>query len=535
MTIHRRLAANLGVIVVLAMVMIAWAMSRLILANGFSSPFTVTADMAASGGVFTGQEVTYRGVLVGRIGTLELNEDGVDIELVIDAEWAGKIPEDVIASVQSKSAVGEQFVNLTPLDPDDDDRLADGDTIPRARTRLPVDFQELLSSLDKVLGDLPPEQTARVINNLSDGLDNGADDIGAILDSLGTLADAFADVAPESKHLLNTAPRAGRAFLDSKEAFASAIAAADRVLAGIGDEPEELQAFFAANDAFARDFIALLARHGRNLESGIEGLADLVSFQLQNADAVKDSLRYIPGFLHAVEDASIPWRSPDGRKFYRIRVGLVVDNVPSSWPCKYRLPAGYERFPHERKARDPRTDLRCLPPSEDDDAAVRSLVSALMTWAAEDPAEIWDPTAAESGAVPELIWPLFGEITSGFGPREGGMHTGIDIDGTTGEPVAAAAGGKVVLAGTYFGYGNTVVIDHGDGVTTLYGHLSTMAVAEGDVIERGERIGTVGCSGDCSGDHLHLELLLGETPVDPLPYLPGGPLFGPGAGRAPVP
>ncbi|HJR44287.1 MAG TPA: peptidoglycan DD-metalloendopeptidase family protein [Actinomycetota bacterium] len=117
------------------------------------------------------------------------------------------------------------------------------------------------------------------------------------------------------------------------------------------------------------------------------------------------------------------------------------------------------------------------------------------------------------------IWPLNGAINSYYGPRWGRMHTGLDIDGTTGQPIVASNSGTVILASSYSGYGNTVIIDHG-GVQTLYAHLSSYDVSEGQQIAQGKIIGRVGCTGSCTGDHLHFEVRVNGSPVDPLDYLP---------------
>jgi murein DD-endopeptidase MepM/ murein hydrolase activator NlpD len=130
--------------------------------------------------------------------------------------------------------------------------------------------------------------------------------------------------------------------------------------------------------------------------------------------------------------------------------------------------------------------------------------------------------APAAAGADELEWPVPKQIDSGFGPRDGGMHTGLDLDADTGTPIAAAAGGRVLLAETYFGYGLTVIIGHGDSISTLYGHLSRTTVEAGEVVEEGERIGLVGCSGDCTGDHLHFEVRVADRPVNPIPYLPDG-------------
>lgn len=118
------------------------------------------------------------------------------------------------------------------------------------------------------------------------------------------------------------------------------------------------------------------------------------------------------------------------------------------------------------------------------------------------------------------IWPLNGGVTSYYGPRWGRMHSGIDIDGYTGQPVVAAKGGRVALATYYSGYGNSVIIDHGGGYGTMYAHLSSLTTTKGALISQGSLIGYVGCTGSCTGDHLHFEVRVGGNPVNPMSYLP---------------
>ncbi|MGH2750246.1 MAG: MCE family protein [Actinomycetota bacterium] len=527
-----RLGINLLAVVALGAVMVTWVVTQVVGPGVVGKPLSVSADFEASGGLFSEQEVTYRGVLVGRVGDMSLNEDGVTIEMLIDPEWRGRIPFEVVAKINSKSAVGEQYVNLVPKDSAGDEALAEGDVIARADTRLPVDVQDLFESLENVLGDVDPDETRRLIQTLSGSIGGKDSDIKAILESLATLSKTFADVAPEQQQLLDNAPVAGAAFLDTKDAFTEAITAADEVFDVIGEDPAELQALFEANDELARDGIALLARRGDQLRGGIRSLADFVDFQLAEKETVIQALDYVPGFLHAIEDASIPWESPEGRDFYRIRVGLIVDDVESSWPCKFKLPLEYERFPFERKARRVVTGVQCRKQAAAQRVIVESLIDALKQWQEDGYPDL---SESEDG----FIWPLEGAITSPYGPRWGRMHTGIDIDGVTGEPVVASAAGTVVFAGYYSGYGNAVILDHGNGFATLYAHLSALDAGAGQVIDQGEILGAVGCTGNCTGDHLHFELRVGDIPVDPLPYLPGGSLFGtpsaPLAVPAPVP
>ncbi|HEX2294435.1 MAG TPA: peptidoglycan DD-metalloendopeptidase family protein, partial [Actinomycetota bacterium] len=113
---------------------------------------------------------------------------------------------------------------------------------------------------------------------------------------------------------------------------------------------------------------------------------------------------------------------------------------------------------------------------------------------------------ARGESITGFIWPLNGAITSYYGSRWGRMHTGIDIDGTTGQPIVASKDGTVSMSSSYSGYGNTVIIDHGGGVQTLYAHLSSFAVSAGQTVSQGQVVGNVGCTGSCTGDHLHFEV-----------------------------
>jgi murein DD-endopeptidase MepM/ murein hydrolase activator NlpD len=117
-----------------------------------------------------------------------------------------------------------------------------------------------------------------------------------------------------------------------------------------------------------------------------------------------------------------------------------------------------------------------------------------------------------------LIWPVNGVVTSGFGWRWGRMHEGIDIAAPAGTPIHAAAAGTVIFAGWMSGYGNLTVIDHGNGLATAYGHQSAIYVGGGPV-SQGQVIGAVGCTGSCTGNHVHFEVRVNGHPVDPMGYL----------------
>ena len=123
------------------------------------------------------------------------------------------------------------------------------------------------------------------------------------------------------------------------------------------------------------------------------------------------------------------------------------------------------------------------------------------------------------------MWPLEGRLGSSFGQRddpfngEGAFHSGIDIDAPYGTPVRAAADGEVSEASMAAGYGREVILNHGHDVSTIYGHLSAMAVSPGQHVTRGQIIGYVGTSGRATGPHLHYEVRVHKVPVNPHKYL----------------
>jgi murein DD-endopeptidase MepM/ murein hydrolase activator NlpD len=134
-------------------------------------------------------------------------------------------------------------------------------------------------------------------------------------------------------------------------------------------------------------------------------------------------------------------------------------------------------------------------------------------------------SADSSGSSGMFSWPVTGTITSPFGWRSnpfGGapeFHQGLDIAAPSGTTVTAAAGGTVIMAQWYGGYGNYILIDHGGGYSTGYGHLSAIYVSSGQSVQRGQAIGAVGSTGQSTGPHLHFEVRIAGKPVDPAPRL----------------
>lgn len=163
--------------------------------------------------------------------------------------------------------------------------------------------------------------------------------------------------------------------------------------------------------------------------------------------------------------------------------------------------------------------------------AVQARVEAFLSLAALSEPELaqvvseMEDLKALERALPSQ-WPADGTMTSGFGWRRSPFgrtwrfHSGLDIAGRRGTPVYAAAPGRVIVAGYNSGYGRMVEIDHGFGISTVYGHCNSLKVSKGDQVEAGQLVSTIGSTGRSTGPHLHFEVRLDGHPVDPIDYLP---------------
>ena len=142
---------------------------------------------------------------------------------------------------------------------------------------------------------------------------------------------------------------------------------------------------------------------------------------------------------------------------------------------------------------------------------------------AEVSSEAAEPAASGKPVVVEedegFVNPTLGVITSAFGFRSGRNHDGIDIGADYGTEILAADGGTVVYAAAMSGYGNFVVIDHGNGFETAYAHCERLLVHKGEDVEKGQVVATVGSTGNSTGPHLHFEVRVNGEPCDPLDYV----------------
>jgi phospholipid/cholesterol/gamma-HCH transport system substrate-binding protein len=182
----------------------------------FGGGYVVHADFADSGGIFTGAEVTYRGVTVGRVGPLRLEPGGVVVDLTLDK--GTRVPAQTIAVVADRSAVGEQYLDLEPKQ-DGAPYLRPGSTIPRTDTRIPVPVANVLQDVDSTVNSVDKQQLATVVDQLGTALVGGGQDLQRLLDSGNVLTQAATRALPQTVKLIDD----GSTVLSTQQASSSDI------------------------------------------------------------------------------------------------------------------------------------------------------------------------------------------------------------------------------------------------------------------------------------------------------------------------
>ncbi|MEV6740934.1 MlaD family protein [Streptomyces sp. NPDC051104] len=181
--------------------------------------YTVTADFAASGGIFSGAEVTYRGVPVGRVGALRLSGSGVSVALDIN-DGAPKIPADTLAVVADRSAVGEQYVDLQPRR-SGGPYLMDGSTVPRSRTRVPLPVTDLVLSLDRLVNSVGKDDLRTTVDELGKAFAGTGPNLSRLVDSGNQLVESASDSLPQTVSLIEDSRKVLKTQTDKGSAIKS--------------------------------------------------------------------------------------------------------------------------------------------------------------------------------------------------------------------------------------------------------------------------------------------------------------------------
>ncbi|GAB2860215.1 MlaD family protein [Streptomyces deserti] len=324
--------------------------------------YTVRAEFAQSGGIFSGAEVTYRGVPVGRVGPLRLTGSGVTADLEIDD--GARIPADTLAVVAHRSAVGEQYVDLQPRR-SGGPYLLDGSTIPRGRTRVPLPNTELVLSLDRLVNSVGKDDLRTTVDELGKAFAGTGPSLSRLVDSGNALVESASDALPETVSLIEDS----RTVLKTQADQGSAIKSFSRDLAVLtaqlkssdGDlrrlidtstpAAVEVNSLLKSTKSSLPVLLANLISGGRVMVARLPGVEQaLVTFPV----VVAGSYTVIPG---------------DGTTHF----GLVL-NADDPPPCTQ----GYDtrrRDPADTSTRAANTDARCTAP-RGSDTSVRGAQNA---------------------------------------------------------------------------------------------------------------------------------------------------------------
>ena len=338
-----RIRVNLVAFLVLGLGL-SYAMATQVL-SVLQDRYSVNAIFEDGGGVFTNQEVTYRGVTVGQVGAMNVVPEGVEIQLFIREEI--KIPAEAVeARVMFKSAVGEQFVDLLPT-VDEGPYLEDGDTIPLTQTSIPVSTQELLTTLEAVLRGVPPEDLKGAVDALGIGLSGTGPDIATILESMADLAELFAERAPEFENILRQGTKLGDAFLDSRDDFETAVRELVTVSDSLALSTDSLKSLMVNTNLSADEIIALFREDRAAINEFLIRFGEVNDIQAAHRDDLGRILQHLPSALSGVNNSFEPDTG-------LVRFGLVQDtNNPG---CSYGTA---RRSVEDRSKRLPPKNLRC--------------------------------------------------------------------------------------------------------------------------------------------------------------------------------
>lgn len=339
-----RIKVNLIAFVVISLGLV-YAMASQVLTI-LQPRYAVKAIFPDAGGVFTNQEVTYRGVTVGQVGEMRVVEEGVSIELLIDETYDEIPAKDIEARVMFKSAVGEQFVDLLPAS-DGEPFLTDGYTIPKEQNTIPVSTQELLSTLEAVLRGVPPEALEGAVDALGIGLTGHGPDIATIIESMADLAQLFAEKAPEVQGILREGTKVGSAFVNSSDDFKIAVRNLVEVSEELSQDRDALRRLMENTNYSSDEVVAFLRDYEGEIDRFLPAFAELNELQAEHADDLAQLFIHLPRGLGNIVKAFEP-------KTGMIRFGLVNDS--ENHACSYGTD---RRHPSNRAFRRPPKSARC--------------------------------------------------------------------------------------------------------------------------------------------------------------------------------
>jgi phospholipid/cholesterol/gamma-HCH transport system substrate-binding protein len=319
----------------------------------YDSAYDVHAQFAQSGGIFTGAEVTYRGVKVGQVSDMVLTRDGVDVVLSIDNS-EDRIPADTLALVGNKSAVGEQYVDLEPR-ADKGPYLKDGSTITTPNTAVPKSTTEVLTSVDQFVNSVPQDTLRTVVSELGAGFKGSGDDLARIIDS----SDEFITAANQNFDVTTNLIRDSNTVLRTQSDKGSAIRSFARDLAlfsgVVADNDTALRALIDNGSATANELRTFLEQNQVDLGGLINNLVTTGQVVVKHLPGVRQILVLYP--YEVAAGYTVAAKSASG---YNARFGFIFNSDPAV--CDKGYDPAERRSPLERSDKAMDMDAHCAEP-----------------------------------------------------------------------------------------------------------------------------------------------------------------------------
>jgi phospholipid/cholesterol/gamma-HCH transport system substrate-binding protein len=285
--------------------------------------YTVVAHFSQSGGIFAGGEVTYRGVRVGQVDTMELTDEGVDLHLSIDKDF-DDIPADAVALVGNRSAVGEQYVELQPQS-DTEPFLAEDSEIPVENTRTPIQTQTLLTNLSNTVESVDKEALRTTVTELGAAFAGTGEDLQQIIDT----GNAFIQDANANFDTTTALIRDGNTVLRGQVASEGAIRSFARDLAlfsgTLADSDKDLRGVIDSGSMAANDLRRFLEENEVDLAELVNNLVTTGEVVVENLDGIKQVLVIYP---YVVEGGFTVVSKSPGTGLYDAHFGLVENSNP---------------------------------------------------------------------------------------------------------------------------------------------------------------------------------------------------------------
>jgi phospholipid/cholesterol/gamma-HCH transport system substrate-binding protein len=322
----------------------------------YDSTYSVDAHFAQSGGIFTGAEVTYRGVTVGRVSKMKLTDKGVDVILAVDKS-KGKIPSKSIALVGNKSAVGEQYVELQPQT-DNGPYLKDGSAIDTPDTEVPVSTTEILTNLDNLVESVPQADLRTVVSESGAAFHDAGPSLGQIIDT----SSSFIQTAEDNFETTTALIRDSRTVLQTQVDKGSAIRSFSKNLAlfsgTVADNDKYLRALIDNGSATANELRTFLEQNKVDLGQLINNLVTTNQIVVQHLKGIRQLLIMYP----YVVAGGFTVAEKDDQGHYNARFGLIL--TQGADPCKKGYEATDRRSAQNTGDRPMKTQVGCEDPSK---------------------------------------------------------------------------------------------------------------------------------------------------------------------------